>query len=153
MSSVPYGRRQGEDSSLHHRISTSKVICDQFVKPPIPITDYLTQCVLQLRVMHVPPLISDYNPGLQLFRYHSRSSGSYNHDACRRTSPSPHAHNAIDNPARSLDRVGLMRTPTLALMMHRHRLDLPSPTRAPAKAGIGMAYAQVARSHHTGPQA
>jgi hypothetical protein len=33
--------------------------------------------------------------------------------------------------------------------MRRHRADLQSPTRAPAKAGIWMAYAQIARSHHT----
>jgi len=33
--------------------------------------------------------------------------------------------------------------------VHRHRLDLPSPTRAPAKAGSDMAYTQVIRSHHT----
>ena len=52
---------------------------------------------------------------------------------------SPYAHNAIDNPARSPTRVGLARTGTPPPTVHRHRRDIPSPTRAPTEARIGMA--------------
>jgi hypothetical protein len=63
-----------------------------------------------------------------------------------RTSTSPYAHNSIDDPctSRSLARVGLLHTAPLIPTVYRHRLH---PPREPAKAGLSMAYTQVARSH------
>jgi hypothetical protein len=54
----------------------------------------------------------------------------------------------INNPARSLTRVGLLCTATLTLTVYQHGLDLPSPTLATSKAGPSMACVKVAQSCH-----
>jgi hypothetical protein len=76
--------------------ATNQVVYNQFIKPPSPITDYLTRCVSQLIVM-LAPFFSHYNSRLQLLRHNGSSSRICNNDACR-TSTSPHAHNAVDDP-------------------------------------------------------
>ncbi|KAI0286382.1 hypothetical protein BC826DRAFT_1049111, partial [Russula brevipes] len=101
--------------------ATSKVVYDQLVKPPSPITDYLTRS----------------------------GAGTYNHNACRCSSTSSHAPNTINDPARPLARVRFTRSATRTPAVHRHCVALPSPARAPTQAGAGVACAQVARPHHT----
>ena len=78
---------------------------------------------------------SNANARLQLIWHNGTSSRIYNNDPCRHISISPHAHNAVDDPARSITRIRLTRTATLPPTMHRHRLDILSPTRAPVKSG------------------
>jgi RNA exonuclease 1 len=106
--------------------ATNQVVYNQFIKPPSPITDYLTRfsdimaqalesVTKTLAVQaHLRTLIT---PSTILFRLLTESdlrALQLSHPRC------------IDN-----------------------RLDLPLPTRAPAKAG-SSAYARVARSYNTG---
>ena len=97
-----------------------RVVYDHFFKPPSPTMDYL---VSQLIVIRAPPFFLAITPHLR----------------------------ALITPTTIL--LGHSPEPDLCTLLptvHRYRLDIPSPMWVPAQAGTGKAYAQVARSHHTG---
>src|SRR6266851_1020534 len=78
----------------------------------ITLTDYVTRCVDRL--------CSPFRLNRQFSFSATTAEALIYNDRFRGTSTPPHTHNAIDDPARSLTRVGPTPASTCALMVHRH---------------------------------